>query len=254
MKQKLKVSLMALVAMFAFNTVADAQLGGLLKKAKAAVSGSKSSNNAVAQAKAVAQAPRNETVKAEIKPYDPNSPLPEGKVVRTIFTMPGTNQKMMLDRSGSGEVTNVQYESFKEYFTNKCQDDKMLKKAEEFLYNEWGRYDAYDLLRINKPSDVKWKIGYIGTPTTSWEYARDNWGEILYRHTRIYVVLEFADGENLCGCFTLQQPYIGGGKYDEESVKVTSNHINFSNTPYAQNSLSGWEVKTDCYTSTLTGK
>ena len=33
---------MALVAMFAFNTTADAQLGGLLKKAKAAVSGKSS--------------------------------------------------------------------------------------------------------------------------------------------------------------------------------------------------------------------
>lgn len=39
MKHLMKVSLMAFVAMFAFNTTADAQLGGLLKKAKAAVSG-----------------------------------------------------------------------------------------------------------------------------------------------------------------------------------------------------------------------
>ena len=37
MKHSLKISFMALVAMFAFSTVADAQLGGLLKKAKQAV-------------------------------------------------------------------------------------------------------------------------------------------------------------------------------------------------------------------------
>ena len=38
MNHSLKISLMALVAMFAFNTTADAQFGGLLKKAKQAVS------------------------------------------------------------------------------------------------------------------------------------------------------------------------------------------------------------------------
>ena len=36
MKQSIKISVMALVAMFAFNTVADAQFGSLLKKAKQA--------------------------------------------------------------------------------------------------------------------------------------------------------------------------------------------------------------------------
>ena len=42
MKRTVKVLFLASVAMFAFNTVADAQFGGLLKKAKAAV-GAKSS-------------------------------------------------------------------------------------------------------------------------------------------------------------------------------------------------------------------
>lgn len=36
MKHSIKISVMALVAMFSFNTVADAQFGGLLKKAKQA--------------------------------------------------------------------------------------------------------------------------------------------------------------------------------------------------------------------------
>ena len=39
---------MALVAMFAFNTVADAQFGGLLKKAKAAVGGKSNEDKEVA--------------------------------------------------------------------------------------------------------------------------------------------------------------------------------------------------------------
>ena len=34
MKHSIKISVMALVAMFSFNTVADAQFGGLLKAAK----------------------------------------------------------------------------------------------------------------------------------------------------------------------------------------------------------------------------
>ena len=45
MKHSLKISLMALAAMFAFSTVADAQFGGLLKKAKAAVGGNEASKN-----------------------------------------------------------------------------------------------------------------------------------------------------------------------------------------------------------------
>lgn len=44
MKFSIKVAAMALVAMFAFSTAADAQLGGLLNKAKNAVGNSSSSN------------------------------------------------------------------------------------------------------------------------------------------------------------------------------------------------------------------
>lgn len=45
MKHSIKVAAMALIAMFAFSTVADAQLGGLLNKAKSAVSSSSSSSS-----------------------------------------------------------------------------------------------------------------------------------------------------------------------------------------------------------------
>ena len=48
MKHSLKTLLMAFIAMFAFNTVADAQFGGLLKKAKAAVGGKSNEDKEVA--------------------------------------------------------------------------------------------------------------------------------------------------------------------------------------------------------------
>ena len=78
MKHLMKVSLMALVAMFAFNTTADAQLGGLLKKAKAAVSGKSSQNNAgqaiydQMKAREAAEAAKMEEIQkqAVISPYN----------------------------------------------------------------------------------------------------------------------------------------------------------------------------------------
>ncbi len=42
MRHSIKISMMALVAMFAVSTTADAQFGKLLKKAKSAVMGSSS--------------------------------------------------------------------------------------------------------------------------------------------------------------------------------------------------------------------
>ena len=52
MKQSIKISVMALVAMFAFSTVADAQFGKLLKKAKSAVVPQQSSGNMTEKSKA----------------------------------------------------------------------------------------------------------------------------------------------------------------------------------------------------------
>ena len=103
MKQSIKISVMALVAMFAFSTVADAQFGGLLKAAKKAVSKKKDpSQEYYDQIKAENEkkaAEMEEFKKQEgIKAFDANAELPKSPVARTFFTLPGAGQKMMLDK------------------------------------------------------------------------------------------------------------------------------------------------------------
>lgn len=88
MKHSVKISVMALVAMFAFSTAADAQfgLGGLVKAAKKAVKGNKKTEIVLPGSDEPVK------VKGEMKVYDENAAL--GKdMVRTIFML--ADQKMM---------------------------------------------------------------------------------------------------------------------------------------------------------------
>ena len=117
MRHSIKISMMALVAMFAVSTTADAQFGKLLKKAKSAVMGSSSQDAYWEQQKKneemlKAQQAKNEAELQEklkqvgTKPYDANAELPKSPVARTIYTDPNTGEKMMLDlKSTSGDRT-----------------------------------------------------------------------------------------------------------------------------------------------------
>lgn len=99
MKQSIKISVMALVAMFAFSTAADAQFGKLLKKAKSAVLGTSSQDAYWEQQKKNDEMLKNQQAKNEAelqeklkqvgtKPYDANAELPKSPVARTIYTDP----------------------------------------------------------------------------------------------------------------------------------------------------------------------
>lgn len=266
MKQKLKVSLMALVAMFAFSTVADAQLGGLLKKAKAAVGGNKSSNNAgqalFNQMKAgeAADAAKKEELKkqAVVKPFDPNEEL-KPDMVRTFFTVDG--QKKMLDQPVGlckkyGHQDNIYVlkdADAKTLLNSKWKDEAFMKRAmEDFVEKHEGR-TAYSLLNYEGPA-VKWKVANIGTKATGWQYNRDKWGNITYRYFRVYILFELEDGHNVIAPFEVCENSAGPNNYDEDTLlwaRTAWKEDTRGESGFFISEINNWEVKTDAYTSTL---
>ena len=239
MKHLMKVSLMAFVAMFVFNTTADAQLGGLLKKAKAAVSGKSSQNNAgqaiydQMKAREAEEAAKMAEIQkqAVISPYNASAELKEG-MVRTIFTVGG--QKMMLD----------QHSGFcKEY--GKKDNMYVLEDAEaqKLLKSKW-KDEAFMKRALEDFADKH---------EDRTAYSR----EITYRYFRVYILFELEDGHNIIAPFDVCENNAGPNNYDEDTLL-------WGKAPWAEDSrgdygffpkeISGWEVKTDCYTSTLANK
>ena len=146
MKHSIKISVMAIVAMFAFNTVANAQFGALKKIAKKAVENTvketvketvnETVNNAAstvtsaettaapseaavmnqgrtgASAPAVmtvGSAPTTKSKKVQVIAYDPNYNLKKNETMLT-FTLPGTDKKVMAIVPASYTVKS--YEAF----------------------------------------------------------------------------------------------------------------------------------------------
>ena len=66
------------------------------------------------------------------------------------------------------------------------------------------------------------------------------------------VVMEFDDGENIIGRFEAKQDHIDGNTFDEDGMTVGFVNGLVSNTKDMV--INGWEVKTDCFTSTLANK
>lgn len=189
---------------------------------------------------------------AKIKyvPYDSSVPVAEG-YARTIFTLGG--KKMMLDYrpTALGGAAKVDAAWVQEALTNKWKDAEFLERTKEEWMDHFKRFTPYELLGLRKSDDVTFKIGYIGTQKSTWEYSRDNWGELYCRYAVVYMVLEFSDGENILCKFDADQLHIGGGNYDADAIEIQYRNNNKGTTCQGACALSGWEVKTDCYTSTL---
>lgn len=273
MKQSIKISVMALVAMFAFSTVADAQFGKLLKKAKSAVVGSSSKDAYWEQQKKIDEMAKAREAQnaAELqeklkqvgtKPYDANAELPKSPVARTIYTDPNTGQKMMIDLkstygdrtvSGFWSAEALQKEDYLDWQMKPEALDKAL--VEKLFDKKFGGISApanASSTRTDSKNGHKFKVGNIGTENPSWKYRRDDWGNIICRYAVLMVVMEFDDGENIIGRFEAKQDHISGEAFDVDGTTVDYVNGNINNTN--QRVINGWEVKTDCYTSTLAGK
>ena len=256
MKHSIKISVMALIAMFAVSTTADAQFGGLLKAAKKAVTKEKKTEITTASGETI-------EVKGDMKVYDPNTELPKNPIARTIFTMPGTEQKMMIDYTSSDTGWSDKYiDGF--WSVQALEDEGFLKwqlkpealdkaRVLELFNKKFG--NSAKRARVEAKyadKDTKFKIGNIGTETTSWQYRRDNWGEIVCRYVVLMVVMEFEDGENLICRYEAKQDHISGDKFDEDGMTV--GFVNGQVSGIKARVVNGWEVRTDCYTSTLANK
>ena len=269
MKHLMKVSLMALVAMFAFNTTADAQLGGLLKKAKAAVSGKSSQNNAgqaiydQMKAREAAEAAKMEEIQkqAVISPYNASAELKEG-MVRTIFTVGG--QKMMLDQhpgfckqyGKKDKMYVLEDADADKLLKSKWKDEAFMKRALEDFADKHEDRTAYSLLNYEGPAK-KWKAVNIGTKATGWQYNRNKWGDITYRYFRVYILFELEDGHNVIAPFEVCENEAGGGNYYEDTLlwaKTAWTESSRDESGFFLKEINGWEVKTDCYTSTMANK
>jgi hypothetical protein len=273
MRHSIKISMMALVAMFAVSTTADAQFGKLLKKAKSAVMGSSSQDAYWEQQKKneemlKAQQAKNEAELQEklkqvgTKPYDANAELPKSPVARTIYTDPNTGEKMMLDlKSTSGDRTISGFWSVaalekEDYLTWQLKPEALDKAVVEKLFEKkfGGITSAANAssTRTDSKYGHKFKVGNIGTETPSWKYRRDDWGNMTCRYVVLMVVMEFDDGENIIGRFEAKQDHISGDSFDVDGTSVGFVNGNINNT--TQRVINGWEVRTDCFTSTLANK
>lgn len=241
MKRAIKVSVMLLVAMFAFSTAAEAQFGGLLKAAK----GLKK------EKKTEVTLPSGETteVKGEIKPYDENAQMPEDPFYRTIFTLGG--QKMMMDKKSSQEGGSISLKSALERLTNNFKDEAFIQRCkEDFIRTH--KQSSINYAGPSKSTSTPWEIGGIASPNTGWEYTRDSWGNITHRYIRIYILFECEDGENIIAPYVVFEQNAGGSNYDEDTlIWKNSGWTAYNN--YRPYSVNGWEVKTDIFTSKLSG-
>lgn len=259
MRHSIKISLMALMAMFAFSTVADAQfgLGGLVKAAKKAVKGNKKTEVVLPGTTEPVK------VKGEIKPYDENAALGED-MVRTIFML--GDQKMMLDQpvadhyrssysssTMSISVDDVKKESVQKRLNWTWKDAGFMERAKEDFYNKHKDRSLSKLLQYAGSAE-KWKVGNIGTDATGWQYNRDNWGNITYRYFKVYILFELEDGQNIMAPFEVCENNAGGGSYDEDTLLWNFSGWGDNRGNYYPRAVNIWEVKTDCYTSKLTGK
>lgn len=270
MKHSIKISVMALVAMFAFSTAADAQFGKLLKKAKSAVMGTssqdayweqqKKNEEMLKQRQAEKEAELTELKKQEgIKVYDADAPLPKSPLARTYFTLAG--QKMMMDMmstygdrtiSGFWSAEALQKEGYLDWQMKEGALDKAL--VEKLFDKKFGGISApanASSTRTDSKNGHKFKVGNIGTETPSWQYRRNDFGTIICRYVVLMVMMEFDDGENIIGRFEAKQDHISGDSFDEDGTTVGFVNGNINNTQ--QRVITGWEVKTDCFTSKLGG-
>ena len=269
MKQSIKTAVMVLVAMFAFSTTADAQFGKLLKKAKSAVTGKSSQDACLEQQRKNEQYEKQlkEKQAAELaeklkqvgtKPYDASAELPSSPVARTIYTDPNTGEKMMKDLKsnygnsaihGFWSVEGLKKEGYLDW---QLSDESIIPRVKKLFDKKFGGITSPargSSTRTDCKSDNYFLVGNIGTETASWQYRRNDYGTLICRYLVLMVLMEFDDGENIIARFEAKQDHIDGSTFDEDGMTVGFVNGLVNRTEWRV--VNGWEVKTDCFTSTL---
>ena len=208
MKKTVKVLFMAFVAMFAYNTVAEAQIGGLLKKAKSAVSGKSDADKAKdtqkqlqsdyqAKQKSQVDAYKEKMTALREKLWDLYS-WKEGKVVQGHNHFYGDTEPISKSKLYSWE------ENFR--------DKEMKKKiVEAFVDNE-----KFENRKRNEKYFYKdRKVVAVMFSSADWKILRDRWDAITGRQMYIKVVSELSDGFTMADTYKVYTPYTGAGKYSE---------------------------------------
>lgn len=233
MKNSIKTTALALVAMFAFSTAANAQFG--LGKLKGLVSGKKQNSlneQQYEQAKkayesrmAAEEAAQKELEELKNKQYEVNDWKTGGKVqTKNPFPDRAPVTKSFIYRSE---------ENFR---------DKEMKKniVQQFMENEEfdnkKRFDGFIM--------TDRKIVNIVFASPDWGIQRDKWGEIVSRNLYIMVVSEITSGLTVCEKYVVIAPYTGAGKYSDTfkfQVAGESAYGSFAKVQYFQWLVTDWE-------------
>lgn len=206
MKHLMKVSLMALVAMFAFSTAADAQLGGLLKKAKAAVTGNSSKNAYYEQQEkyeklakeqeaknaAEAAAKAESVMMVEVKNWK------TGKMETVQNPYQKSNPPYTADMIYKDEKNWQDVDSKKQIIQSILSDDKFENRKRAADDIEKDRKLVAVIFACND-----WAVRYYTD------------GTINKREVELYTVFELSNGLTRAQLCYYSQKYTGGGEYSK---------------------------------------
>ena len=223
MKHLMKVSLMALDAMFAFNTTADAQLGGLLKKAKSAVGGGKKQEPSAVQ-QAMNTVANYEEKKSAGEPMQIKS-WKTGEMM-TVY-------KTELYQGGS--TTSAVYADEKNF-----RDKAMKKNIIEQLLDD----EKFNNKKRSAEDEMKdRKIVAVVFTDNDWQVHRNNVGAITQRFMYLEVVSELTSGAVVKETYYVGSNYGGAGSYSETLNFNVFEYKSGYNKYYKRWYVKDWEHK-----------
>lgn len=206
MKHSLKISFMAFVAMFAFSTVADAQLGGLLKKAKQAV-GVKSKEEKQMEAMVEMQKKDQAQYKAA---RDQEAANFEAEKKKTFEVMNYATGKMMT-------MTNLFPPN--EPVTAEWLTTTGFMKAQSFSDVESKKNvieHVIDFMKVQSATDGAMKTRKVVDvlfTRSDWNVMRNGLGVPTHRNLGVWVISELPLGITIAELVTLTSEYQGGGTF-----------------------------------------
>lgn len=206
MKKTVKVLFMAFVAMFAFNTVADAQIGGLLKKAKKAVGMQSSTEKAMEI--------NEQSIKASeaIDKAGPKTPVAKPVQLKSWKT----GEIETFDNKMFGTVNPYSAEEvlgWEQNFRNK----EAKKQIIEYIMDE-EKFNNKKLPATNMRKDRK--LVSVIFRSSDWKLLYDNLGNIRCRRIWVASIYELTNGATMFESCEYDNSYTGGGNYSDTFSEV----------------------------------